>query len=168
MTTEDPEPSKDRLTHVQQDGSALMVDVSEKTPTERTARARSVVITTEGVTALLSQNRLDKGDALAVARIGGIMAAKRTPELVPLCHPLPISKAEVHLTVDAPRAGHVEIITEVKTTAPTGVEMEALTAASVAALTLYDMIKGVDRAAVISETAVLTKSGGSSGDWQRA
>lgn len=165
---EESQACNDRLTHVQQDGSALMVDVSGKTPTERTARATSVVITTEGVTALLAQNRLDKGDALAVARIAGIMAAKRTPELVPLCHPLPISKAEVHLTVDAPRPGQVEIVTEVKTTGPTGVEMEALTAASVAALTLYDMIKGVDRAAVISETAVLTKSGGSSGDWQRA
>lgn len=164
---EEPQTPNDRLTHVQQDGSALMVDVSAKTPTERTARATSVVITTESVTALLAQNRLDKGDALAVARIAGIMAAKRTPELVPLCHPLPISKAEVHLRVDAPRPGQVEITTEVKTTAPTGVEMEALTAASVAALTLYDMIKGVDRAAVISETAVLTKSGGASGDWRR-
>lgn len=164
---EEPEIPAERLTHVQEDGSALMVDVSAKPPAERTARAKSVVITTEHVTALLLQNRLDKGDALAVARIAGIMAAKRTPELVPLCHPLPISKAEVHLTVDAPRPGQVEIITEVKTTAPTGVEMEALTAASVAALTLYDMIKGVDRAAVISETAVLSKSGGSSADWQR-
>lgn len=165
---EEPQSPADRLTHVQQDGSALMVDVSAKEPAERTARARSVVITTEKVTALLLENRLDKGDALAVARIAGIMAAKRTPDLVPLCHPLPISKAEVHLAVDAPRPGQVEIITEVKTTAATGVEMEALTAASLAALTLYDMVKGVDRAAVISETSVLSKTGGSSGDWQRA
>lgn len=164
---EEPKMPEDRLTHVQPDGSALMVDVSAKNPAERTARAKSVVVSTEDVTALLAANRLDKGDALAVARIAGIMAAKRTSDLVPLCHPLPISKAAVTLTVDAPRPGEVEIITEVKTTAATGVEMEALTAASVAALTLYDMIKGVDRTAVIAETAVLTKTGGTSGDWQR-
>lgn len=164
---EESKMPEDRLTHVQPDGSALMVDVSAKNPAERTARATSVVVSTEDVTALLAENRLDKGDALAVARIAGIMAAKRTSELIPLCHPLPISKAAVSLTVDAPHPGHVEIITEVKTTAPTGVEMEALTAASVAALTLYDMIKGVDRTAVIAETAVLSKAGGTSGDWQR-
>lgn len=158
--------SDDKLTHVQQDGSAYMVDVSSKPMTRRTARARASVITTEGVTALLQQDSLAKGDALAAARIAGIMAAKRTPDLIPLCHPLPISKAEVTLSVNTPEPGQVEIVTEVTTTGPTGVEMEALTAASLAALTLYDMIKGVDRTAVIAETKVLAKSGGQSGDWE--
>ena len=163
--TQEPSKATDRLTHVQADGSAYMVDVTSKTPTRRTARARSAVITTEDVITLLRQNSLAKGDALATARIAGIMAAKRTPDLIPLCHPLPISKVDVGLRLDAPEPGGIEIITEVRTTAPTGVEMEALTAASVAALTLYDMIKGVDRAAIIAETRVLAKTGGASADW---
>lgn len=157
----------EKLTHVRGDGSAHMVDVSGKESTARTAEAVSTVTTTEQVTALLAQNGLAKGDALAVARIAGIMAAKKTPELVPLCHPLPISKVTVDLELDAPRPGSVQITAQVKTTGQTGVEMEALTAASVAALTVYDMIKGVDRSAVIAATKVLTKSGGASGEWSR-
>ncbi|NDK32102.1 cyclic pyranopterin monophosphate synthase MoaC [Nesterenkonia haasae] len=156
------------LTHVRTDGSAHMVDVSGKPSTARTAQAVSTVRTSPRVTELLAQNGLSKGDALGTARIAGIMAAKKTPELVPLCHPLPVAKVTVDLTLDEPAPGSVRITTEVKTTGPTGVEMEALTAASVAALTLYDMIKGVDRSAVIAETKVMTKSGGSSGEWSRA
>jgi cyclic pyranopterin monophosphate synthase len=157
-----------QLTHVQSDGSAHMVDVSAKPSTARTARALSTVQTTPEVTELLAQNGLAKGDALGTARIAGIMAAKRTPDLVPLCHPLPVAKVTVDLKLNDPAPGNVLISAEVKTTGPTGVEMEALTAVSVAALTLYDMIKGVDRSAVIAETKVVTKSGGASGDWSRA
>ncbi len=158
----------EKLTHVRRDGSAQMVDVSAKPVTTRTAGAVSTVVTTPEVISLLAENRLAKGDALSTARIAGIMAAKKTPELVPLCHPLPVSKVTVDLQLDAPQPGSVQITAEVKTTGQTGVEMEALTAASVAALTLYDMIKGVDRAAVIAETKVITKSGGVSGDWSRS
>lgn len=165
MTDSEPDA---HLTHVRSDGSAHMVDVSGKPSTSRTAQAASTVQTTSEVTQLLTQNGLSKGDALGTARIAGIMAAKRTPELVPLCHPLPVAKVTVDLTPDDPAPGSVRIIAEVKTTGPTGVEMEALTAASVAALTLYDMIKGVDRSAVITETKVLSKSGGASGEWSRA
>ncbi|NLS09521.1 cyclic pyranopterin monophosphate synthase MoaC [Nesterenkonia sp. MY13] len=157
-----------KLTHVRGDGSAQMVDISAKDVTERKAAATTVVTTTEEVTAMLAENSLAKGDALGTARIAGIMAAKRTSELVPLCHPLPIAKVTVDLEVDTPKPGQVLITAEVKTTGRTGVEMEALTAASVAGLTLYDMIKGVHREAVITETKVLAKSGGASGDWSRA
>ena len=155
------------LTHVRSDGSAHMVDVSAKEVTSRTARAQAVVTTTEEVVSLLGQDGLPKGDALATARIAGIMAAKKTPELVPLCHPLPVAKVTVDLQLQAPDAASVLIITEVKTTSRTGVEIEALTAASVAALTLYDMIKAVDKSAVISDQKVLAKSGGASGEWSR-
>lgn len=155
------------LTHVREDGSAHMVDVSAKPVTARTARAQAVVHTTAEVTALLAEGGLPKGDALATARIAGIMAAKKTPELVPLCHPLPISKVTVDLAVGEPAPEAVLITAEVRTTYQTGVEMEALTAASVAALTLYDMIKAVDRAAVIGEQKVLYKAGGKTGEWTR-
>lgn len=164
MTASDKDQS---LTHVRADGSAQMVDVSDKPTSSRAARAISTVVTTKKVTALLKENRLAKGDALGTARVAGIMAAKRTSELVPLCHPLPITKVTVDLESDTPEAGSVLITSEVKTTGQTGVEMEALTAASVAALTLYDMIKGVDRAAVIAETRVVSKTGGTSGDWSQ-
>lgn len=152
------------LTHVRADGSAHMVDVSAKKETTREATAVGVVKTRAEVVEMIFAADLPKGDALPVARVAGIMAAKKTPELVPLCHPLPISK----VTVDFQRleAG-VEITATVKTRGVTGVEMEALTAVSVAALTLFDMIKAVDKFAVIAETKVLAKSGGKSGDWQR-
>lgn len=155
------------LTHTRGDGSAHMVDVSQKPTTARTAVAGAVLQTTEKVTSLLAEDGLPKGDALATARIAGIMAAKRTSELIPLCHPLPISRVTVDLVPDSPEPGRVEVTAEVKTTGTTGVEMEALTAASVSALTLYDMIKAVDKSAVITEQKVLSKAGGKSGSWQR-
>lgn len=150
------------LTHLRQDGSAQMVDVSTKAETTREAAATATVNTTAEVMSLLGSGGLPKGDALAVARVAGIMAAKKTPELVPLCHPLPLSKVTVDFDMDAES---VSILATVKTRGVTGVEMEALTAASVAALSVYDMIKAVDKHAVISDIKVLAKSGGKSGDW---
>jgi cyclic pyranopterin monophosphate synthase len=152
----------ERLTHVREDGTAHMVDVSGKDETTRQATAQAVLSTRSEVVELLAAGSLPKGDALAVSRVAGIMAAKQTPQLIPLCHPLPISK----VTVDFfPAADSVRIEATVKTRSVTGVEMEALTAASVAALSLYDMVKAVDKHAVISDIKVLAKSGGKSGDW---
>ncbi|WP_299165332.1 cyclic pyranopterin monophosphate synthase MoaC [uncultured Arthrobacter sp.] len=151
-----------RLTHVREDGSAHMVDVSQKAVTAREATAQSVLRTTPEVLALIAEGDLPKGDALAVARVAGIMAAKQTSSLIPLCHPLPLSK----VTIDFELGDNaVVVLATVKTTAVTGVEMEALTAASVAALTLYDMIKAADKHAVVTDIRVLAKSGGKSGDW---
>lgn len=154
----------DRLTHVDESGAARMVDVSEKAVTTRVATASGRVLVSPAVVALLRGEGVPKGDALGVARVAGIMAAKRTPDLVPLCHPLAISGVTVDLEVadDA-----VEIRARVKTADRTGVEMEALTAVSVAALTVVDMVKAVDKAAVITDIRVETKSGGKSGDWVR-
>nr|WP_112234728.1 cyclic pyranopterin monophosphate synthase MoaC [Kocuria sp. BT304] len=162
MSEQQQEGAQQRLTHVREDGTAHMVDVSEKAVTSREATAQAVLLTRPDVVELLASGDLPKGDALAVARIAGIMAAKRTPDLVPLCHPLPLSKVSVDLT---PQQDRVVVEATVRTRGVTGVEMEALTAASVAALTLYDMIKAVDRAATITDTRVLAKSGGKSGDW---
>lgn len=150
------------LTHLREDGTAQMVDVSAKLETTRQATAQAVVTTTAEVMRLLGAGELPKGDALAVARVAGIMAAKKTPELIPLCHPLPISKVTVDFALSDTS---VTVAAMVKTRSVTGVEMEALTAASVAALSVYDMIKAVDKHAVISEIKVLAKSGGKSGDW---
>jgi cyclic pyranopterin phosphate synthase len=150
------------LTHLRQDGSAQMVDVSAKAETTREATATATVRTTPEVMALLGSGGLPKGDALAVARVAGIMAAKKTPELIPLCHPLPLSKVTVDFELSA---DFVAILATVKTRGVTGVEMEALTAASVTALSVYDMIKAVDKHAVLTEIKVLAKSGGKSGDW---
>ncbi|MFW0775596.1 cyclic pyranopterin monophosphate synthase MoaC [Paenarthrobacter nitroguajacolicus] len=150
------------LTHLRQDGTAQMVDVSEKAVTTRVATAAATVRSTPEVLALLGAGELPKGDALAVARVAGIMAAKKTPELIPLCHPLPISKVTVDFDL---RTDSVRILATVKTRGVTGVEMEALTAASVAALSVYDMIKAVDKHAVLTDIRVLAKSGGKSGDW---
>jgi cyclic pyranopterin phosphate synthase len=150
------------LTHLRQDGSAQMVDVSAKAETTREATATATVRTTPEVMALLGSGGLPKGDALAVARVAGIMAAKKTPELIPLCHPLPLSKVTVDFEL---AADFVAILATVKTRGVTGVEMEALTAASVAALSVYDMIKAVDKHAVLTDIKVLAKSGGKSGDW---
>ena len=157
-------PDEPRLTHVDAAGAARMVDVSGKDVTVRTATATGRVLTTPEVIGLLRGEGVPKGDALAVARIAGIMGAKQTPALVPLCHPLSISGVTVDLTVadDA-----VEIAATVKTTDRTGVEMEALTAVSVAALTVVDMVKAVDKGAVITDVRVETKTGGKSGDWSR-
>ncbi|ALE91676.1 molybdenum cofactor biosynthesis protein MoaC [Arthrobacter alpinus] len=150
------------LTHLRQDGTAQMVDVSAKAVTTRQATATGTVSTTAAVMALLGAGELPKGDALAVARVAGIMGAKKTPELIPLCHPLPISKVTVDFELGT---GAVTILATVKTRGVTGVEMEALTAVSIAALSVYDMIKAVDKHAVISGIQVLAKSGGKSGDW---
>jgi len=153
-----------RLTHVDATGAARMVDVSGKDVTMRVATASGRVLVSAEVVALLRGEGVPKGDALAVARIAGIMGAKRTPDLIPLCHPLAISGVRVDLAVadDA-----VEITATVRTTDRTGVEMEALTAVSVAALTVVDMVKAVDKAAVISDVRVETKTGGKSGEWRR-
>lgn len=155
----------DRLTHLDETGAAHMVDTSAKAITPRVAVATGRVVTTAEVIGLLRGDGVPKGDALAVARIAGIMGAKLTPTLIPLCHPLPLTGVTVTLTVadDA-----VEISAEVKTTHSTGVEMEALTAVAVAALTIVDMIKAVDRAAVITDVRVDSKAGGRSGVWVRA
>ncbi|MCX8454389.1 MULTISPECIES: cyclic pyranopterin monophosphate synthase MoaC [Paenarthrobacter] len=150
------------LTHLRQDGTAQMVDVSDKAVTTREATAAATVRSTPEVLALLGAGELPKGDALAVARVAGIMAAKKTPELIPLCHPLPISKVTVDFELGRDA---VQILATVKTRGVTGVEMEALTAASVAALSVYDMIKAVDKHAVLSDIHVLAKSGGKSGSW---
>jgi cyclic pyranopterin monophosphate synthase len=153
-----------RLTHVDESGAARMVDVSGKEQTAREAVASGRVLVSATVVDLLRGDGVPKGDALGVARVAGIMAAKRTPDLVPLCHPLAISGVSVDLTVadDA-----VEITATVRTTDRTGVEMEALTAVSVAALTVVDMVKAVDKAAVITDVRVEAKSGGRSGEWSR-
>lgn len=157
-----PAPAQPVLTHLRQDGSAQMVDVSNKAETTREATATATVRSTREVLALLGTGDLPKGDALAVARVAGIMAAKKTPELIPLCHPLPITKVTVDFELDAES---VTVFATVKTRGVTGVEMEALTAASIAALSVYDMIKAVDKHAVLTDIKVLAKSGGKSGDW---
>ncbi len=153
-----------RLTHLDDTGAARMVDVTGKDVTARTATATGRVLVAPGVVALLRGGGVPKGDALATARIAGIMAAKRTPDLVPLCHPLAISGVTVDLTVDDDA---VAITATVRTADRTGVEMEALTAVSVAALTVVDMVKAVDKAAVITDVRVESKAGGRSGDWRR-
>lgn len=153
------------LTHLDAAGAARMVDVSGKDVTARTARARGRVLVAPRVVELLRGEGVPKGDALATARIAGIMGAKRTPELIPLCHPLAVSGVTVNLSVTDEA---VEITATVKTTDRTGVEMEALTAVTVAALTVVDMIKAVDKAAVISDVRVEEKTGGKSGDWSRS
>jgi cyclic pyranopterin phosphate synthase len=154
----------DRLTHVDESGAARMVDVSGKDVSDRRAVATGRVLVAPRVLELLRGEGVPKGDALAVARLAGIMAAKQTPTLIPLCHPLAISGVTVDLAVadDA-----VEITATVRTTDRTGVEMEALTAVSVAALTVVDMVKAVDKAAVITDVRVESKTGGKSGDWSR-
>ncbi|WP_030485521.1 cyclic pyranopterin monophosphate synthase MoaC [Nocardioides aequoreus] len=160
MTTEEPS----RLTHVDESGAARMVDVGEKSVTQRTATASGRVLVSPRVVELLRGDGVPKGDALGVARVAGIMAAKRTPDLVPLCHPLAISGVTVDLVVDDDA---VAITATVRTTDRTGVEMEALTAVSVAGLTVVDMVKAVDKGAVITDVRVETKTGGRSGDWRR-
>jgi cyclic pyranopterin monophosphate synthase len=158
--------SESELTHLDASGQASMVDVSAKPATERRARARAVVRVSPETAAKVAEGDAPKGDVIGVARIAGIQAAKRTSELIPLCHPLSLSYVGVEGAIDV-AAGEIELIAEARTTGPTGVEMEALTAASVAALTVYDMVKGVERGAEIASVALLEKSGGRSGHWQR-
>jgi len=156
--------TSERLTHVDESGAARMVDVSGKDVTVRTATASGRVLVSPAVVALLRGGGVPKGDALAVARIAGIQAAKRTPDLVPLCHPIAIHGVEVDLQVtdDA-----VLVSATVRTADRTGVEMEALTCVAVAGLTVIDMVKAVDRSATITDVRVEAKSGGRSGEWRR-
>jgi cyclic pyranopterin phosphate synthase len=153
-----------KLTHLDQEGKAHMVDVSEKKTSAREARARAFVRLTPAALEVVAEGDLPKGDVFGVARVAGIMAAKKTPELIPLCHPLALTGVEVTLkTVE----GGVLIESLVKTTDRTGVEMEALTAASIAALTVYDMCKSIDKSITIESVMLVEKSGGKSGNWKR-
>ena len=152
------------LTHIDAEGRARMVDVSDKPETAREAVAEGYVRLAPETLALAVSGQGRKGDVRAVAEIAGVMAAKRTSDLIPLCHPLDISKAEVAVDVDGER---LKVTARVRTTGRTGVEMEALTAVSVACLTLYDMLKAADRGMVIEDVRLLAKSGGRSGDWVR-
>ena len=154
----------DGFPHLNASGDARMVDVSDKPVTARTASAAGLVRLSPECVAALRDGAVPKGDALAVARIAGIQGAKRTPDLIPLCHPLPITGVDV--TAEVVDAG-VELTATVKTAGRTGVEMEALTAVSVAALAVVDMIKAIDRAAVITDVRVISKAGGRRGDWTR-
>ncbi len=154
----------DRLTHVDESGAARMVDISGKDVTARTATASGRVLVSAEVIELLRGDGVPKGDTLAVARLAGIMGAKQTPTLIPLCHPLALSGVEVDLEVGE---GSVDIAATVRTTDRTGVEMEALTAVSLAALTVVDMVKAVDKRTVITDIRVESKTGGKSGDFQR-
>ena len=160
----DDDAGADRLTHVDASGAARMVDVSGKDVTEREATAAGTVRTTPEVIGLLRDQALAKGDAVAVARLAGIMGVKRTPDLIPLCHPLEVTGSEVEVTLGETT---VELTVTVRTTGRTGVEMEALTGVTTAALTVVDMIKAVDREAVITDVRVLAKSGGRRGTWVR-
>jgi cyclic pyranopterin monophosphate synthase len=156
--------SPDRLTHIGADGQARMVDVGDKPITAREAVARGRVRMSAAARRLVRAGALKKGDAVQTARLAGIMAAKRTSTLIPLCHPLPL--AGVDVTIVAARDGY-NIESRVRTVAQTGVEMEALTAVSVAALTLYDMVKAVDKTMTITDVTLVSKRGGQSGDYQR-
>ena len=160
------EPAQPRLTHFDDQGRAAMVDVSAKPPTERVAVARGRVAMAPETLARIREGTMGKGDVLGVARIAGIMAAKRTGELIPLCHPLMLSKVAVDLTPAPPDA--VEIEATVSLVGQTGVEMEALTAVSVAALTVYDMCKAIDRGMRIEAVRLVHKSGGRSGSYEAA
>lgn len=153
------------LTHIDQSGNASMVDVSAKPDTERIAIAAGSVAMQPETLRLVADNAFDKGDVLAVARIAGIMGAKQTSNLIPLCHPLPLSRIAVDFELDSD-ANAVHITAEAKTTGKTGVEMEALTAVSIAALTIYDMCKAVDRGMQIESVRLIRKSGGQSGDYR--
>ncbi len=150
------------LTHFDAKGHAQMVDVSDKAVTDRIAVARNWIRMQPETLALIEEGRAKKGDVAGVARLAGIMAAKKTPDLIPLCHPLPIAKASIEIEVDRALPG-LRLTATVKTTGQTGVEMEALTAASVAALTVYDMVKAVDREMEIGGLHVALKDGGKSG-----
>jgi cyclic pyranopterin monophosphate synthase len=153
------------LTHLGDDGHARMVDVGAKATTERRAVARARLRMAPETARAVERGDGPKGEVLGVARIAGIQAAKRTADLVPLCHPLPLSFVDVSASVDA-EVGAVELLAEARTVGQTGVEMEAMTAASVAALTVYDMVKGLERGVAIESVVLLSKSGGRSGEWR--
>lgn len=156
----------DELTHTDSEGRARMVDVGEKPITARVATARARVAMNEAAFAALAENRLAKGDALAVARLAALQAAKRTADWIPLCHTIPLDRCEVEITLH-PESREVRIVACCAATARTGVEMEALVAASAGALAIYDMAKALDRAITIGEVVLLEKRGGRSGDWSR-
>ncbi|WP_424180287.1 cyclic pyranopterin monophosphate synthase MoaC [Yoonia sp. TsM2_T14_4] len=153
------------LTHFDAEGQAHMVDVSDKAVTDRIAVAEAHIVMADATLALITQGRAKKGDVLGIARIAGIMAAKKTADLIPLCHPLPITKVSIDLTPDATLPG-IRISATVKTSGQTGVEMEALTAAGTAALTVYDMVKAVQKDMVIGGLRVTLKDGGKSGRFE--
>ena len=155
------------LTHLDEHGSARMVDVGDKPATDRRAIARAVVRMSPATAAKVLAGDAPKGDVLGTARIAGVLAAKRTGELIPLCHPLGLDHVDVQADVDA-AAGTVTLTATAAVTARTGVEMEAMTAAAVAALTVYDMVKGLERGVRVEAVELLSKSGGRSGDWTRA
>ncbi len=157
----------ERLTHLDAEGTARMVDVGAKAVSRRRAVARATVRMRPETAAVVAAGDAPKGDVLGVARIAGIQAAKRTGELIPLCHPLGLDHVDVDARVDAD-AGTVTITAEASLEARTGVEMEAMTAAAVAALTVYDMVKGLDKGVAIEQVVLLEKSGGRSGTWRRA
>jgi cyclic pyranopterin monophosphate synthase len=159
-----PAAASPPLSHVDARGRVRMVDVSAKPDTAREAVARGLVRLSPATIKLIRSGRITKGDPLQVARLAGIMAAKKTAEIIPLCHPLALSHCDVALI---PRRDGYEIEARVRTTGPTGVEMEALTAVAVAGLTIYDMVKAVDRAIVIGEIRLMEKRGGRSGAWRR-
>ena len=166
MTNDTNETTEPRLSHVDEQGHARMVDVSAKDVTSRQATARGRVVMQPETLAMIVEGRAPKGDVLATARIAGIMAAKRTHELIPLCHPLPISGVTVDLTPSSASDGAaIEVEATVRVSGQTGVEMEALTAVSVAALTVYDMCKAVERGMRIEGIRLVAKSGGKSGDF---
>jgi cyclic pyranopterin phosphate synthase len=154
----------DELTHVGEDGNAHMVNVGEKPVTRRRAVAEAIVALSPAVSDALFSGALPKGDAMGVVRVAAVMAAKRTSDLVPLCHPLALDVVEVDVT---PVDGGARVEVACETTARTGVEMEAVTGAAIGAVTLYDMVKGLDRGAEIGPVRLLAKSGGRSGTWQR-
>ncbi|MEM8538605.1 MAG: cyclic pyranopterin monophosphate synthase MoaC [Pseudomonadota bacterium] len=154
-----------KLTHFDGDGNAHMVDVSDKPVTHRIAEAAGKIKMARETFDIITEGRAKKGDVLSVARLAGIMGAKKTADLIPLCHPLPISKVSVDLTADPDLPG-IQITAVVKTTGQTGVEMEALTAVSTAALTVYDMVKAADRGMQISDIRVILKDGGKSGRYE--
>ena len=153
------------LTHFDAKGDAHMVDVSDKEVTSRTATAKGAVKMAPDTLAMIIEGRAKKGDVLAVARLAGIMSAKKTPDIIPLCHPLALSKVSVELTPNEAEA-RVDIEATVKVTGKTGVEMEALTAVSAAALTVYDMVKAVDKAMILTDIRLVHKDGGRSGEFR--
>jgi cyclic pyranopterin phosphate synthase len=152
------------LSHLDESGQARMVDVGKKPITDRSATAEAIVTMSDTVRSALFSGGLPKGDALAVVRLAAIMAAKRTPDLIPLCHPLALSSIDVEVE-ELPDGARIEVT--VATTARTGVEMEAMTGAAIGAVALYDMVKGLDHGVVIGPVRLLSKAGGSSGEWRR-
>ena len=153
------------LTHIDSNGNAIMVDVSGKDKTERTASAIGSVFMQEKTLVQINKKKIKKGDVLSIAQLAGIMGAKSTPNLIPLCHPLNLASVKVELSIDKERNA-IDIISTCKLTGQTGVEMEALTAVSIAALTIYDMCKAIDRGMRISDIQLISKTGGKSGDFK--